>query len=130
MASSKDQTPAPQRHLSESSDYSTYQLYIEIATATYREKDMSHNHSHGGCHDESHSHDHDHDLPENIGPRDNLFLRIDRANVVAMNAEEPGKGPEVIKPWDKRLDEEIVRYSLICGRSTLTSCSRLAVSRV
>ncbi|KAI0750030.1 galactose-binding domain-like protein [Daedaleopsis nitida] len=68
---------------------------------------MAHNHSHGGgCHDESHHHDHDHGLPENVGHRDNLFSRIDRGNVVAMNAEEPGKGPEVIKPWDQRLDEE------------------------
>ena len=70
---------------------------------------MSHNHSHGGgCHDESHDHDHDHGLPEDIGYRDNLFSRIDRTNVVALNAEEPGKGPEVIKPWDQRLDEETV----------------------
>ncbi|TBU46920.1 PITH domain-containing protein [Dichomitus squalens] len=25
---------------------------------------------------------------------------------VALNAEEPGKGPEIIKPWDQRIDEE------------------------
>ncbi|KAI1784898.1 hypothetical protein LXA43DRAFT_1186179 [Ganoderma leucocontextum] len=68
---------------------------------------MAHNHSHGGgCHDESDDHDHDHGLPEDVGYRDNLFSRIDRANVVALNAEEPGKGPEVIKPWDQRLDED------------------------
>ncbi|KAH9933596.1 DUF1000-domain-containing protein [Epithele typhae] len=68
---------------------------------------MSHNHSHGGgCHDESHHHDHDHDAPEGVGARDNLFARIDRANVVAMNAEDPAKAPEVIKPWHLRLDEE------------------------
>lgn len=45
-------------------------------------------------------------IPESEGYRDNLFSRIDRDNVVALNAAEPGKGPEVIKPWDKRLDEE------------------------
>nr|VWP01013.1 Type III effector protein XopX [Ganoderma boninense] len=68
---------------------------------------MAHNHSHeGGCHDESDHHDHDHGLPEDVGYRDNLFSRIDRANVVALNVEEPGKGPEVIKPWDQRLDED------------------------
>ncbi len=68
---------------------------------------MSHNHSHGdGCHGESY--DHDHGPPEDVGHRDNLFSRIDRDNVVALNAEEPGKGPEVIKPWDKRSDETTV----------------------
>lgn len=68
---------------------------------------MSHNHSHGaGCHDEGHDHDHDHDIPEALGPRDNLYTRIDRDNVVALNAAPPGKGSEVIKPWDSRLDEE------------------------
>ncbi|CDO77919.1 hypothetical protein BN946_scf184727.g8 [Trametes cinnabarina] len=68
---------------------------------------MAHNHSHGGgCHDESHDHDHDHGLPEEVGPRDNLYARIDRANVVALNAVDPEKGPAIIKPWDQRLDEE------------------------
>ncbi|KAI0763286.1 DUF1000-domain-containing protein [Trametes elegans] len=69
---------------------------------------MAHNHSHGGCHDESdgHDHGHDHGLPEDVGHRDNLYARIDRANVVALNAEDPEKAPQVIKPWDKRLDEE------------------------
>ncbi|OCH94886.1 DUF1000-domain-containing protein [Obba rivulosa] len=66
---------------------------------------MSHNHAHGaGCHDESHGHDHD--LPEGLGPRDNLYARIDRANVVALNAAPPGTGAEVIKPWNERTDEE------------------------
>ncbi|KAI0636256.1 DUF1000-domain-containing protein [Trametes polyzona] len=69
---------------------------------------MSHNHSHGGCHDESHGHDHGHDhgLPEDVGHRDNLYARIDRANVIALNAEDPEKAPAIIKPWDQRLDEE------------------------
>lgn len=75
---------------------------------------MAHNHSHGGgCHDESDHHDHDHGLPEDVGYRDNLFSRIDRANVVALNVEEPGKGPEVIKPWDQRLDEDSVSVTMI-----------------
>nr|BAF49174.1 hypothetical protein [Fomitopsis palustris] len=69
-------------------------------------QDMSHHHGHGDCNDESHHHDHHHDLPEGVGPRDNLFTRIDRDNVIALNAQDPGKGPEVIKPWDQRLDED------------------------
>ncbi|KAJ3478527.1 hypothetical protein NLI96_g9689 [Meripilus lineatus] len=65
---------------------------------------MVHNHSHGGCHGESH--DHDHDTPEDQGFRDNLYSRIDRQNVVALNVEH-GSGPEVIKPWNERLDEQV-----------------------
>lgn len=74
---------------------------------------MSHNHSHNGgeCHDESHD-GHDHGTPEEQGYRDNLFSRIDHQNVVALNAEDPGKGPEVIKPWDERLDEQKVSFTL------------------
>ncbi|EPS96722.1 hypothetical protein FOMPIDRAFT_1062149 [Fomitopsis schrenkii] len=63
---------------------------------------MSHHHDH----DQSHHHDHQHGLPEGVGPRDNLFTRIDRDNVIALNAHDPGKGPEVIKPWDQRSDED------------------------
>lgn len=66
---------------------------------------MSHNHSHGNCNDESH--DHDHSIPEGEGPRDILYARIDRPNVIALNSES-GNGPEVIKPWDQRLDEAVV----------------------
>ena len=69
---------------------------------------MAHNHSHGGCNDESHDHDHEHGLPEEVGHRDNLYARIDRANVVALNAEESEMGPAVIKPWDQRMDEDTV----------------------
>ena len=75
---------------------------------------MSHNHSHDGCHNESHDHDHDHSIPESQGYRDNLFSRVDRQNVVALNAEDPGQGPEVIKAWDERLDEENVRIHTYC----------------
>ena len=74
-------------------------------------QDMSRHHGHGDCNGESHHHDHHHDLPEGVGPRDNLFTRIDRDNVIALNAQDPGKGPEVIKPWDQRLDEDKVRRS-------------------
>lgn len=70
---------------------------------------MSHNHDHGSCNDHSDQHDHQHGPPEAVGPRDNLFTRIDRDNVMALNAQDPAKGPEVIKPWDQRLDEDKVR---------------------
>ncbi|TCD62899.1 hypothetical protein EIP91_006256 [Steccherinum ochraceum] len=71
---------------------------------------MSHNHSHGeSCGDESHGHDHhghDHGIPELQGHRDNLWSYIDRENTVVLNAES-GKGSDVIKTWDARLDEEV-----------------------
>lgn len=75
-------------------------LYKEVARYI-----MAHDHSRGNCDDESH--DHDHDIPEAQGPRDILYARIDRRNVVALNADN-GQGPEVIKPWDQRLDETVV----------------------
>ena len=78
---------------------------------------MSHNHSHGHCNDESHGHDHD--IPEEQGPRDILYSRIDRPNVVALNSES-GTGPEVIKPWDKRLDETEVSYRISFMQSSST----------
>lgn len=61
---------------------------------------MPHDHSHG-CGDEC-----DHDIPEAQGHRDSLYTYIDKPNVVALNVES-GNGPEVIKPWDKREDEEM-----------------------
>lgn len=77
---------------------------------------MSHNHSHGGgCSDESHGHDHhghDHDIPESQGHRGNLWAYIDRDNVVALNVEA-GKGSDVIKTWDARLDEDVVLTALL-----------------
>ncbi|TFY83034.1 hypothetical protein EWM64_g979 [Hericium alpestre] len=68
---------------------------------------MAHNHNHGSCADENHNHDHDHDHgPLGVaGARENLYVHIDRQNVVALNAT--GEGPEVIKPWDERLDEQV-----------------------
>ncbi|KAH9481518.1 PITH domain-containing protein [Psilocybe cubensis] len=64
---------------------------------------MSHQH-HDGCGHESHDHDHDHDHDQsNLGYQDNLFIHIDRQNVVALNAV--GNAPNIIKPWHARLDE-------------------------
>jgi len=65
-------------------------------------------HCHGG------SHDHDHDATD-LGPQDNLYTRIDRSNVVALNAIQPGE--VIIKPWDKRLDEIQVHRHAFLPRS-------------
>ncbi|RXW17834.1 hypothetical protein EST38_g8016 [Candolleomyces aberdarensis] len=56
-----------------------------------------HNHCdhHEGC-----GHDH---LGHDLGPEDNLFSQIDRANVVALNGVQDGAN--VIKPWSERLDQ-------------------------
>ncbi|TFK40099.1 PITH domain-containing protein [Crucibulum laeve] len=62
---------------------------------------MPHHH-HDGCGHEENDHDHEHDSSD-IGPRDNLFIHIDRSNVVALNASQ--EGSVVIKPWHERLDE-------------------------
>ncbi|KAF8501470.1 DUF1000-domain-containing protein [Russula emetica] len=63
---------------------------------------MSHNHDHG---DHAHGHDHEHDHPDTGGPSDNVFIHIDRDNVIALNSI--GEGKQVIKPWDERLDERV-----------------------
>jgi len=60
---------------------------------------------HNSCgHEANHDHQHDHDQSD-VGPHENLFVHIDRSNVVALNAS--GEGPEVIKPWHARLDEQV-----------------------
>jgi hypothetical protein len=64
---------------------------------------MSHNHDHG---DHAHDQDHDHAHPDTGGPSDNVFIHIDRDNVIALNSI--GEGKQVIKPWDERLDEREV----------------------
>jgi hypothetical protein len=81
---------------------------------------MSHNHNHNhGCGDESHDHDHDHGLPNDVlGYQDNLFNRIDTPHVVALNAI--GQGPEVIKPWNDRNDEQKVNHTLSYCRSRIS----------
>ncbi|KAF9223595.1 DUF1000-domain-containing protein [Gyrodon lividus] len=61
---------------------------------------MPHHHLHHhneGC-------DHDHDQGD-VGPNDNLFPYIDRPNVIALNATEPGSS--VIKPWHERTSTEV-----------------------
>jgi len=63
---------------------------------------MSHNHDHD-CGD--HAHSHDHTQTDASGPSDNVFVHIDRDNVVALNSI--GEGKEVIKPWNERLDERV-----------------------
>ena len=64
---------------------------------------MSHNHDHDhNCGD--HAHDHDH--TDIGGPSDNVFMHIDRDNVIALNSV--GEGKQVIKPWNERLDEQVV----------------------
>jgi hypothetical protein len=69
---------------------------------------MSHHHGHGGCGDDAD----EHELPGNVlGYQDNLYNQIDRAHVVALNADGPGE--RVIKPWSKRNDETSVRVPLI-----------------
>jgi hypothetical protein len=66
---------------------------------------MSHNHDHDhNCGDHAHSHDHGH--ADTSGPSDNVFVHIDRDNVIALNST--GEGKQVIKPWNERLDEQVV----------------------
>jgi len=61
-------------------------------------------HNHHSCGDEHH-HDHDHHEEANErGFQDNLYTHINKTNVVALNST--GKGNEVIKPWNERLDEQ------------------------
>lgn len=65
---------------------------------------MSHNHGQGGCGD----HADEHELPGNVlGYQDNLYNQIDRAHVLAFNAN--CQGETVIKPWSERNDEVLVR---------------------
>ena len=66
---------------------------------------MPHNDDHGhNCGE--HSHDHS---SNGGGPSDNLFVHIDRDNVVALNSVSGGS--QVIKPWDERMDELVVSLS-------------------
>ncbi|KAI0688101.1 DUF1000-domain-containing protein [Cytidiella melzeri] len=61
---------------------------------------MPHDHSHA-CGDGCHDHE---DIPEAQGYRDNLYSRIDRDNIVVLNAE--GRPSSAIKPWHERMDEQ------------------------
>ena len=62
-------------------------------------------HDHGG-----HEHGHDHAHTDTGGHSDNVYVHIDRDNVVALNSI--GEGKQVIKPWDERLDEQVVSICL------------------
>ena len=59
----------------------------------------------GGC--AHNGHDHDHGSSVDVGPNDNLYPYIDRANVVALNTT--GEGSSIIKPWHERTNEDVVR---------------------
>ena len=59
---------------------------------------MSHSHDHG---DHAHDHDHGHAHPNTGGPSDNVFIYIDRDNVIALNSI--GEAKQVINPWDERV---------------------------
>lgn len=62
-------------------------------------------HDHSG-HDHD-GHDHSHDISD--AQPNNLYDRVDRQNVVALNADTPE--PKIIKPWHERMDETIVSSS-------------------
>ncbi len=73
---------------------------------------MPHHDNHGhNCGEQAHDDDHAHDHTNNGGPSDNLFAHIDRANVVALNTVQWGS--EVIKPWNERMDEQVVSIVLL-----------------
>lgn len=95
------------------------QFYLP-ASAWFGQK-MPHDHSHGGCGEEGH----DHDIPEAQGHRDNLYTRIDRDNIVALNVQN-GHGPEVVKPWHERMDEGVV--SLVTWHALLSKDSGPLIS--
>jgi hypothetical protein len=66
---------------------------------------MPDQHSHS-CHDEHHDgHTHSHGAPLEDIPRETLFSIIDHQNVMALNVVEQN---DIIKPWDRRNDDEIV----------------------
>lgn len=61
-------------------------------------------------HDHNCGHEHDHEDHDSLstGAQDNLYPHIDRANVVALNANDHCKGQDVIKPWHERMNEDKV----------------------
>ncbi|KIK62364.1 hypothetical protein GYMLUDRAFT_41783, partial [Collybiopsis luxurians FD-317 M1] len=66
---------------------------------------MPHIHDHN-CGHESHDHDHDDHDSLTTGAQDNLYIHIDRDNVVALNANDDCKGSDAIKPWHERTSED------------------------
>jgi hypothetical protein len=68
----------------------------------------NHSHEHHDCGHERNGNEHEHDDNADSGPQNSLFRYIDRPNVVALNAGD-SRGPEVIKPWHERNDNNVVR---------------------
>ena len=92
---------------------------------------MPHHDDHAhDCGEHAHGDDHDHNHTSNGGPSDNLFAHIDRNNVVALNSVQGGS--EVIKPWDERMDEQVVSQNRLAHKECLRDhCRpRRAVYRV
>ena len=90
---------------------------------------MPHNDDHGhSCGEHAHDGDHSHDHTNNGGPSDNLFMHIDRDNVVALNSVSGGS--LVIKPWDERMDERVVSLSPGARNAYVTLSPERAVHRV
>ena len=85
--------------------------------------------SHSHCGDESHDHDHgegghhSHSPPPDAIPGDSLYGKIDLDRVRCLNENVDGSARKVIKPWDKRLDEEQVYFVFIT--LTIYPCERL-----
>lgn len=80
---------------------------------------MSHQHN-SECghehheHDGHDGHDHDHDHGSSGPPSNNLYGRIDRQNVVALNAEEGSNPCAPLKAWHERTDETKVGRGTLC----------------
>jgi hypothetical protein len=84
---------------------------------------MPHQDDHGhNCGEHAHDGDHDHDHASNGGSSDNLFAHIDRDNVVALNSVSGGS--QVIKPWDERMDEQVVSLPPSARNSYVTMSPR------
>lgn len=75
---------------------------------------MSHNHNHSCSSEQNdHNHDHDHDHKNSSGVSDNLYVHIDLPNVRILNATDGSAAAKILKPWDKRLDETLVRLNTL-----------------
>lgn len=65
---------------------------------------MSHHHHCDG------SHDHD-DTPE-MGIQYSLYEKIDKENLQCLNEVLEGSGKAIFKPWEERLNFDVVRLCL------------------
>jgi hypothetical protein len=62
---------------------------------------MSGHHTH--CND-GHDHGHAHDDPDGTaGPSDSLYSVVDTDGIVLLNSS--GRGQDLFRPWDKRMDD-------------------------